>query len=434
MAADGEQYPEDLLREVWEYPLGQAITGRRSRRFGLGMEIPGGPLAFKSQRPPLPLSDIEQTILLCAATGVSGWSFGVPYTTATPDAYPSYTLRLTGRNFPTGAGIGTPELFYTDDNGTYMLSTRDLPPEVEQPCRDASDFQRMAQQVRNATFKLSDQRLDIPRESPHISEHNLWSANFPGSTLLIPVTNLSEQYFSSLTMRLLNGYQVYDDWAKRPAGNLEPFVRSGLLSESKRAPLSVMEQSLIANGTGAMTTLAHNAVLVMQAMGLGGWMFSGINTQTALGVHADRGLAGLGFRFIRDERWTLPNPVGLDGHYEGFCPPYYADMRQAAWEMWRRKFGEGGTYDPDREGPFVDNQGVKESVVRHSEEFVECLGEITQYIYDTYGKFPGTVPTIMVGLYVQAQHIDTEFYDARFREGSYLETHRQHLARWHAMA
>jgi len=46
---ESAQLPDELLRQVWEYPLGQAITGRRSRRFALGMEIPGGPLAFKSQ-------------------------------------------------------------------------------------------------------------------------------------------------------------------------------------------------------------------------------------------------------------------------------------------------------------------------------------------------------------------------------------------------
>ena len=35
---------DNLLR----YPLMSAIFGRRARRFGMGMEIVSGPLAFKS--------------------------------------------------------------------------------------------------------------------------------------------------------------------------------------------------------------------------------------------------------------------------------------------------------------------------------------------------------------------------------------------------
>ena len=33
--------------------------------------------------------------------------------------------------------------------------------------------------------------------------------------------------------------------------------------------------------------------------------------------------------------------------------------------------------------------------------------------------------------YVQAQHIDTEFYDHHFRAGAYLDTHAAHQQRWH---
>jgi hypothetical protein len=31
--------PPDLLRAVWEYPLFDALFGRRTRRFGLGFEM-----------------------------------------------------------------------------------------------------------------------------------------------------------------------------------------------------------------------------------------------------------------------------------------------------------------------------------------------------------------------------------------------------------
>jgi hypothetical protein len=54
---------------------------------------------------------------------------------------------------------------------------------------------------------------------------------------------------------------------------------------------------------------------------------------------------------------------------------------------------------------------------------------MAQYLYDTYGKFPATIPSILVAGYVQAQHIDTDFYDAHFQPGAYLDTHVGHVAR-----
>ena len=102
------------IREVGNFPLLKALFGRRSWRFALGMEQPGGPLAFKSRHAPVSLSELEQALLVAAATRVSGWNFGNPYSPATEGRYCSYTLRFTGRTFPTGAGIGTPELFYTE--------------------------------------------------------------------------------------------------------------------------------------------------------------------------------------------------------------------------------------------------------------------------------------------------------------------------------
>ncbi|MCD9625184.1 hypothetical protein [Rhabdothermincola salaria] len=34
--------------------------------------------------------------------------------------------------------------------------------------------------------------------------------------------------------------------------------------------------------------------------------------------------------------------------------------------------------------------------------------------------------------FVQAVHLDTGFYDTHYQPGAYLETHADHMARWHA--
>ena len=49
----------------------------------------------------------------------------------------------------------------------------------------------------------------------------------------------------------------------------------------------------------------------------------------------------------------------------------------------------------------------------------------------TFGKFPGTVPSVFIMNYVQAHHLDLDFYDRFFQPGAYLRTHAEHMQRWH---
>jgi len=68
----------------------------------------------------------------------------------------------------------------------------------------------------------------------------------------------------------------------------------------------------------------------------------------------------------------------------------------------------------------------------HSEEFSECVALQAQYILDTFGKFPGTVPSIFLITYLQAHHLDLEFYDMFYKPGAYLKTHANHMLGWHS--
>ena len=68
---------EDTLAELLKFPLMEALIGRRSRRFCMGSEIPDGVFAFKSKYKPLPLSEIEQMLLLSTMGGVTGWHFAI---------------------------------------------------------------------------------------------------------------------------------------------------------------------------------------------------------------------------------------------------------------------------------------------------------------------------------------------------------------------
>jgi hypothetical protein len=74
---------------------------------------------------------------------------------------------------------------------------------------------------------------------------------------------------------------------------------------------------------------------------------------------------------------------------------------------------------------------VRGSAQVHNEEFQECVVTQAEYILKRFGKFPGTVPTILVFTYLQAHHIDLDFYDRYFTPDSYLKTHAEHMEKWH---
>ena len=77
---------------------------------------------------------------------------------------------------------------------------------------------------------------------------------------------------------------------------------------------------------------------------------------------------------------------------------------------------------------------MRSSAEVHSPEFRDCMPIKAQYIHETFGKFPATVPSVQILNYVQAHHLDLDFYDHFFRPGAYLTTHAEHMQRWHDQA
>ncbi|MBI2825244.1 MAG: hypothetical protein HYX69_11220 [Planctomycetia bacterium] len=431
-SAAGHRPTQELLRELGQFPLLEAIFGRRARRFGLGMTVPDGPLAFQSKHAPVPLSDTERLLLVLVGAGISGWNFGLPHTpTGAPDTGCNYPMRSIGRTYPSAAGIHASELLWTDDCGSYITQFRELNPDAQQELADASDLDALLEKAQRHIVRLSSSRAALPKEFPHVESHNFWVANQPGTTLFIPIVDLTQQVLDGLAILLGERAVPFDAANDRPCGNLDRFVKSGLLEGDRRVPLVDFEQYLLSTAAAEVTTLNYNIVLVLQAMGLGGWLYSGINPTSLLGGFAADGVPGFGFRFTTREDWSGPNPVGLDNYFEGYCPPYRRDMREAVAALVARKFGPGGTYDPATPGPYKDNAAVKGRIHRYTPEFIDCLGEVAQYIHDTYGKFPATVPSIYARLYAQAHHLDLEFYDQHFSSEAYLDTHREHMAKWH---
>jgi hypothetical protein len=277
--------------------------------------------------------------------------------------------------------------------------------------------------------KIADGRLHIPAEEPSMEGHNTWCVNRPGSLLLIPVADIAQHLLATLCFLVQNGYGLMDDIHGEPIPGLERF--RGLIDVDNPFPLTFVEQYALTECTAELATSCYAGMLMLQAMGLGGWMFDGIDRHVVLGASGDPAVPGLGFRYDTDARWALPNPTGLPGVFEGYCPPHYPDMGAAVEALVRRKFGPGGPFDPNTPGPWRESSRVRDSARMHDEEFKACVTLMAQYIFDRFGKFPGTVPSIFILNYLQAHHLDLAFYDEHFRPGAYLPTHARHMERWH---
>jgi hypothetical protein len=74
---------------------------------------------------------------------------------------------------------------------------------------------------------------------------------------------------------------------------------------------------------------------------------------------------------------------------------------------------------------------VRSAAQVHDERFRACVALQAQYVYDAFGKFPGTVPSIFLIMYLQAHHLDLDFYDEFYSPGAYLKTHSRHMQLWH---
>jgi hypothetical protein len=419
---------KDTLDELLRFPLIEALAGRRSRRFCMGAEIPDGVLAFKSKHEPLPLSELEQLLLLSTMGGVTGWHFAIIRNKKYAPYLSNYCNSPGGRTFPSAAGFATSEIFYTDDNGTYFFPTRDFHPPLD--IMDGKvDLQEFLAAHKSRIRKILDKRLYTPREEPFMEGHNTWIANHEGSTLVIPVGDLAQHTLSAILYYTVNHFPIFDDIAKKQIPGIDRY--DNIVGTKNPIPLSYLEQYNISELTTELSTSCYIGMLLLQAMGLGGWLYHGIDRRTILGATGDPNVPGLGFRYDTDDRWSVPNPTGLPGVFEAYCPPRFKNMREAIEALVQRKFGVGGVYNIETPGAWKDSAKVRDSANPITEEIKECAALQAQYIYDTYGKFPATIPSIFLLTYLQAQHIDLDFYDHYFKPGAYLSTHKNHMRKWH---
>lgn len=418
------------FQHMLSFGLVDALLGRRSRRFFMGAEIPDGVFAYRSQHEPFPISELEKLLVVNACGGNTAWHHMIHRAQLYAPHLSNYAGAASGRIFPSAAGFHTSMTFFTDDEGVYVLGSRDAPAFCERNDDGSLDLELILDGLRRHVRKIYDGRLRLPPEVPYTEPHNTWVANHPATLLVIPVGDLAQHVLLNLCYMLQNGLVLYDDINKRAIPGIEQF--KAVADVNNVWPITFVDQTSLAELTAELATSCYAGTLMLQAMGLGGWMFNGIDPFAMLGASGNKDVPGLGFRYDTDDRWSYPNPTGLEGVMEGYCPPHYPDLRAAVEAVCERKFGRGGPFHPDTPGPWKDTRKVRSAARVHDERFRECIAAQAQYIYDTFGKFPGTVPSMFVATYLQAHHLDLDFYDRFYNPGAYLRTHAMHMAHWHS--
>jgi hypothetical protein len=81
----------------------ELLATRRSRRFGLGMEMKSGPLAYRSRHAGVPLTEEEEALLVFAASGITGPALAdLVYENGQGG---TILAGLAGRTFPSGDAV-----------------------------------------------------------------------------------------------------------------------------------------------------------------------------------------------------------------------------------------------------------------------------------------------------------------------------------------
>jgi hypothetical protein len=420
------------MHDVWQYGLFEALYGRRSRRFGLGFEITEGPFQYKSHERPVPMSELEEAFLIAAGGGISGtplWDMGRPVARGVGDG------RTHGS---TTAGGRRTALLFTNDDGVYVMDVEAAAAAKVKEVETADEREKILDLYRLHRRKLRDGRLEIPRRIPPMFAHDFWDSNRPGSTLFMPVCDVSETLINMISQlvdaeagRFVKGqgggmYIVDDRHGFRPAGT-EPWAKRGFLDTKKVLPLSILERQACYFMFAEPALVCQNIFLATEALGVGGWMYCGFLSLQVL--------EALGFRTVTSSTPpSLVNPVGLDGVLEGRCPPYFADMSAAVDAVASRR--RPSLADPlrlKRPAPYsMSDADYHNHLVELSDEGLACTKAICKYVYETYGRFPGTVDTMHLMWFMQVHHLDLNFYDRFFRPGAYGPTHLAHMSRWHS--
>jgi hypothetical protein len=433
----------------------EIMRHRRSRRFGLGMHMLTGPLAYESPHPGIPLTEVEEALLTFAACGITGYALAdLLYERGQGGTIMSGLL---GRTIPSGDAIQTVALLLMNQQGTYYLKRpQDFGPEENRELIRLAEQEAYVECYRRSRVKICATPVTAPREPIFNINCNQWSLYDPAATYLLPINDLTCIYINGL-LEIFNettcAYIVDKRACFRPAG-LKRFAQSGgghLLDDPRAGRVVTIQQleDLVTEFvTAEQGMMMQNIGLMVQAIGLGGfphWAAHPYGWFLALGcrlgqMRASRYL-GMGWLLSTATRILgrdFPVPYVLGIEHDGahlltpYCPPYYASMEAAVREVVERKFGPQGIFrGAVAHSAWLDPARVAAAALDHSEAAIQATVAYCEYVQARYGRFPAYAPPLRTVLGFQVNHIDINFHDQYYRPEALAEAQRHHWRDWH---
>ena len=430
------------------YPLIDALRQRRSRRFGKGMEIPDGPLAYKSGYDPSPLTEREEAALVFAGTGVTGPAlldlcYGEGHGAG-------IMAGKVGRTIASGDGIQTVSLVVSNDTATYWIrrpqdfATAELSELIE--LSKQGDWTELYQRSR---IPIVEGRVAPPKEPLFNLNLNRWSAHAPGTSYFLPINDLTFMYINGL-LEVFNESTrafVLDERANfRPAGigrfarskrgHLDDDPEQGRVVTTKHVELLVDEFVTIEQGM-----LLQNLALMAEALGVGGYpnfanhefgwfqamgfRMGRMRASRYLGANA---LVRLGMRLMGKDL-SVPYPLALEKEgrplLHPYCPPYFSSMEEAVYAVVAAKSGSEGVFarhhdlsrwkcpdSPSQAGPGIGSRAIEATIA------------YCEYLWGQYGRFPVHLAPFRTVVGYQASHLDPDFYDRFYHPDALGSAHR----------
>ena len=432
-----------------DFPLLSALRDRRSRRFGLGMKMRDGPLAFESRHRPRPLTEDEEAALVFAACGITGHALAdLSYAR---DGGGSIMAGLVGRTIASGDGLQTVSLVVTNDEATWLIrKPRELPAGEIANLIALGKRGEFRDIYRRCRVKIKDGRTQTPTEPLFNINANRWSAHAPGTSYFLPINDLTFMYVNGL-LEILNehtGAFILDErnhflpaglakFSRKRGGHLECDPEKGRVATVRQ-----VEQFVTEFVTAEQGMMLQNLGLMAEALGLGGYpnfanhefawcqaLGFKMRTMPASRYVGAGWLPSLMMKLLRQNP-AIPYPVGLESDGEillkPFCPPYFPSMADAVRAVVEIKFGTTGIFREEGRGSaWTDQRKTTGQIEPPSEKTIAAVIAHCEYLWRRYGRFPVHMPPYRTVLGFQACHVDAEFYDKFYKPGAVSETVRR---------
>jgi hypothetical protein len=432
-------------KQLAHYSLLDALLARRSRRFGKGMRLNGGPLAYASAHEPAPLSLAEEATLAFAASGITGYTMAeLPYQAGdvAEAGGGNIIVHLVGRTTFSADAAHLVTVFVLNDDGVWLLKRPQDYPRLEVPeLVEAAREQRWLDLYEKSRVRIADRRLDVPREPPFVPPFNKWSANVRGATYFLPIAELSGLFINVLLAAFDEevGYFVVDERNNFQPAGVARFARSkggylhDDLTEGRAATVSLLDTWLYEFAAVEQGAILQNLALVTAALGLGGfphlashpfgWFQAFGFRMTDIPFSRTIGAGPLMKGLLRVLKKDIPIPTAVGLERDGqvlikpFCPPYYRSMEEAVLAFVDYKYaqGQGTLRDGGAASNWRDGAAVQAGIPRYSDQAIAATIACCEYLYQRYGRIPATNGPFRTLMAYQAHHLDADFYKKFYR-------------------